>query len=74
MIGPLQEEVVRIIGELATVQGKVKQATYEEEEKITTLTAQGEEEIEATKAMIIKEVEVVKEASQNFIVAWKSRQ
>jgi hypothetical protein len=37
------------------------------------LTTQGEEEIEETKAMIIKEVEVAKDASQNFIVAWKSR-
>jgi hypothetical protein len=34
-LGPLQEEAVRIIGELATMQGKVKQEAYEAEEKLT---------------------------------------
>jgi uncharacterized protein YfcZ (UPF0381/DUF406 family) len=72
-LGPLQEEAVRVIGELATVQGKVKQATIEAEEKLTNLTTQGAEEITTTEATIIKEVEVAKVASQNFISAWKSR-
>jgi hypothetical protein len=64
---------VRVIGELATAQGKVKQAAQEAEEKITTLTAQGVEEIVEIEATILKEVEVAKEASQNFIEAWRSR-
>jgi hypothetical protein len=40
-LGPLQEEAVKVIGELAIAQGKVKQATIEVEEKITNLTMQG---------------------------------
>jgi hypothetical protein len=36
-LGPLQEEAVRIIGELTTMQGKFKQEAYEAEEKITGL-------------------------------------
>jgi hypothetical protein len=32
-LGPLQEELVRIIEEFATVQGNGKQITYEAEEK-----------------------------------------
>jgi hypothetical protein len=73
-LGPLQEEAVRVIGELAMVQGKVKQEVIEAEDKLTNLTTQGAEEIATTKATIIKEVEVAKDASQNFISAWKSRQ
>jgi hypothetical protein len=34
-----------VIGELETAQGKVKQAMHDTEEKLTTLTAQGVEEI-----------------------------
>jgi hypothetical protein len=46
----------------------------EVEEKLTNLTTQGVEEITTKKGcMIIKEVEVAKYSSQNFIVAWKSR-
>jgi hypothetical protein len=55
------------------VKGKVKQVTIEGEEKLTNLTAQGAEEITTTEAIIIKEVEVAKAASQNFLSAWKSR-
>jgi hypothetical protein len=55
------------------VQGKVKQAMIEAEEKLTNLTMQGAEEIVETEATIIKEVEVAKDSSQNFISAWKSR-
>jgi hypothetical protein len=55
------------------LQGKVKKESLEAEEKLTSLTAQGDEEITETEAMILKEVEVAKEASQNFIVAWRSR-
>jgi hypothetical protein len=64
---------VRIIGELATVQGKVKHEAYEVEEKLTGLTVQGAEEITQTEEKIIKEVEVAKETSQKKIAAWKSR-
>jgi hypothetical protein len=71
---PLQQEVVRIIGELTTVQGKIKHVVYEGEEKLTGLNVKGVEDIVATKTMIIKEVEVVKVASQNFIVVWKRSQ
>jgi hypothetical protein len=39
-LGLLQEESLRVIGELATAQGKVKQAAHEVEEKITSLTTQ----------------------------------
>jgi hypothetical protein len=39
----------------------------EVEEKLTNLTTQGAEEIETTEATIIKEVEVAKAASQNFL-------
>jgi hypothetical protein len=39
---------VRVIKELATAQGKVKKETYEVEEKLATLTAQGGEEIAKT--------------------------
>jgi hypothetical protein len=45
----------------------------EAEEKLTNLTMQGAEEIAAKEATIIKEVEVAKDASQNFISAWKSK-
>jgi hypothetical protein len=69
----MQEEAVRVIGELATTQGKVKKATYEAEEKLTALTAQGGEEIIETEETILKEVEVAKAASQKFIEAWRSR-
>jgi hypothetical protein len=58
---------MRVIGELATAQGKVQQATHEVEEKLTTLTAQGVKEIVETKKKIIKEVEEAKEASKKFI-------
>jgi hypothetical protein len=34
----LQEQALRVIGELATTQGKVKQATHEAEDKLTDLT------------------------------------
>jgi hypothetical protein len=71
-LGPLQEEAVRIIGELATVQGKVKHAAYEAEEKLTGLTAQGAKEITQKEAEIIKEVEVAKEASQKKL--WHGRE
>jgi hypothetical protein len=47
-LGPLQEEAVWVIGELATVQGRVKQAMMEAEEKLTNLTMQGAEEITTT--------------------------
>jgi hypothetical protein len=33
-LGLLQEEAVRVIGELATAQGKVKQASHEAEENL----------------------------------------
>jgi hypothetical protein len=39
----------------------------EAEDKLTNLTMQGVEEIAKTEATIIKEVEVAKVASQNFI-------
>jgi hypothetical protein len=70
----LQEEAVRVIGELATAQGKVKQASHEAEEKLTALTAQGVEEIVETEKTIIKEVVTAKEASKKFIQERRSRQ
>jgi hypothetical protein len=36
-LGPRQEETVTIIGELATLQGKVKQSTVETENKLQNL-------------------------------------
>jgi hypothetical protein len=68
----LQEEALKVIGELETMQGKVKQATHETEENIMTLTAQGVEEIVETETTIIKEVVVAKDASQKFIQARRS--
>jgi len=73
-LGPLQEEEVWVIWELATVQGRVKQPAIEAEDKLTNLIAQSVEEITTTKVAIIKEVEGAKAASQNLILAWKSRQ
>jgi hypothetical protein len=52
---------------VATVQGRFKQATMEEKEKLANLTMQGQEEITTTEAAIIKEVEGAKVVSQNFI-------
>jgi hypothetical protein len=66
---PLQEEALKVIGEMETSQGKVKKATHETEEKLTSLTAQGVEEIVETKEKIIKEVAVAKNSSQKFIQA-----
>jgi len=54
---------VRVIGEFSTTQGKVEQATQKAEEKLTTLTAHGVEEIAEIKETIIKEVEVAKGTS-----------
>jgi 6-phosphogluconate dehydrogenase (decarboxylating) len=73
-LGPLQEEALKVIGELETMQGKVKQATHETEENIMSLTVQGVEEIVETEETIIKEVATAKEASQKFIQAWRSMQ
>jgi hypothetical protein len=72
-LGPLQEEAVWVIGELATMHGRVKRATIEVEDKLTNLTAQGAEEIVTTEAAIIKAVEGAKTTSQNLISTWKSR-
>jgi hypothetical protein len=44
-LGPLQEELVRLIGDLATLQSKVNREAYELEEKRTALIALGVEEI-----------------------------
>jgi uncharacterized protein YjbJ (UPF0337 family) len=63
-----------VIGELETTQGKVKQATHDTKEKLTTLTVQGVEEILGTEAKIIKEVATTKDTSQKFIEAWRSTQ
>jgi hypothetical protein len=52
----------------------VKQVVHETEEKITSLTAQGVEEIVETKEAIIKEVVTAKDVSQKFIQAWRSTQ
>jgi hypothetical protein len=41
----LQDEALRIIGELVVVQGKVKKEAHDHEEKLTTLTMQVVEEI-----------------------------
>jgi hypothetical protein len=64
---------MRLIEELTTVQGRVKQATMEAEGKLTNLISQAAEEIKTTEAKIIKDVEGAKTTSQNFISAWKSR-
>jgi seryl-tRNA synthetase len=72
-LGPLEEEAMRIIWELATVQGKVKHVAIEVEEKLKSLNVQGAEAITQIEAMIIKEVEVTKATSQNFVAAWKRR-
>jgi hypothetical protein len=69
----LQEEALKVIGELATTQGKVKQATHETK-KIYNPDCTGVEEIVETEETIIKEVVVAKEASQKFIQAWRSTQ
>jgi hypothetical protein len=53
-LGPRQEEAVRIIGELAIVQGKLKQAMVEENNKLTDLTPKAIEEITAMEAIIPK--------------------
>jgi hypothetical protein len=53
---PLKEEEVQVIGELATMQGRVKKAVMESEDKIINLTMQGVEEITAIEETIIKEV------------------
>jgi hypothetical protein len=63
-----------VIGELATTQGKMKQAAHETEEKLIALTAKRVEEIVETKAAIIKEVATAKEASQKFIQGRRSAQ
>jgi len=47
-LGPRQEEAVRIIGELAIIQGRVKQAAVEAENKLIDLTPQVVEEITTT--------------------------
>jgi len=72
-LGTLQEETVRVIRELATMQGRVKQEVMEAEDKLENLIAQGEEETTANETTIIKEIEGAKVASQNFISAWRSR-
>jgi hypothetical protein len=53
---PLQNEALRVIGELATVQGMTKKAMQETEEKLMTLTAQVVEEILGKEAEVTKEV------------------
>jgi hypothetical protein len=59
-LGPRQEEVVRIIGELANVQGKVKQVVTDTERKLQDLTVQAMEEITTKEATMVTEVEVAK--------------
>jgi len=59
---------------LTTVQGKVKQVAIEVEEKIIDLIMQGEQEITTIEDVVFKEVEVEKDASQNFISSWKNMQ
>jgi hypothetical protein len=44
ILGPRLEEVVNIIGELVTIQGKVKQVATETDKKLQYLTAQAIEE------------------------------
>jgi hypothetical protein len=50
----MKEESMRIIDELPTAQGKVEQPTYGEEDKLTTLTMQGGEEIVEIEETILK--------------------
>jgi hypothetical protein len=50
----------------------VKPKSHETEENITSLTAQGVDEILETKKIIIKEDVEDKESSQKFIHGWRS--
>jgi hypothetical protein len=50
----------------------VKQVAHDTEEKLMILTTQGLEEILGAKEEIIKDVVTTKDASQNFIEAWRS--
>jgi hypothetical protein len=54
----MQEEAVRVIGELSNTQGKVKQPSYGAKEKLTIWTTQGADENTKTEETILKEVEV----------------
>jgi ABC-type transporter Mla subunit MlaD len=73
-LGPRQEEAVKIIGDLATVQEKVKQVVADTENKLHDLTEQATEEITAKEATIVTEVETTKAMMQQFIAAWKNMQ
>jgi hypothetical protein len=68
---PLQEESLRVIGELAVAHSTVKQATHYNEEKLTTLTAQVVEEILEQEAEVKKEVVTTKETLQKYMEAWR---
>jgi ABC-type transporter Mla subunit MlaD len=71
-LGPRQEEVVWIIGDLANVQGKVKQVTTDTESKLQDLTEQAMEEITTKEATMVTEVEAAKVVAQQFIAEWKN--
>jgi hypothetical protein len=43
---PMKEKVVRVIDELAIAQGKVKHESCEVEDKLTSLTVQGEKRLQ----------------------------
>jgi molybdopterin synthase catalytic subunit len=68
---PLQDEALRVIGALVVVQGTVKKATQDNEEKLMTLTAQVVEEILEKEVEVKKEVTTTRETLQNFMEAWK---
>jgi hypothetical protein len=63
-----------VIRELENVQGKVKQAVHDIEDKFTTLTMQGIEEILGIEAKVTKEVATTTHTSLKFIEAWRSVQ
>jgi hypothetical protein len=73
-LGPRQEEAVKIISDLANVQGKVKQAMIETENKLQDLTVQAMEEITTQEATINTELDAAKDSVQQFIVEWKNIQ
>jgi flagellar biosynthesis/type III secretory pathway protein FliH len=60
-----------VIGALEAVQGMVKKATQDSEEKLMTLTVQVVEEILEKESEVKKEVATTRETLQKFMEAWK---
>jgi DNA-directed RNA polymerase subunit K/omega len=60
----MQEEAIKIIGDLAIVQEKVKKVVIDTENKLHDLTKQATEEITAKETTIVTEVETTKATMQ----------